>query len=107
MLPPHVGEMSILEDESLFEFPEPETYDSQITERLHIDYSFTLLEATYLHTLNQHMSDSDYISFNLAVEDDLILPIESILDYNYFVNKNGEIEERYPYCKHCGSKKVY
>ena len=36
----------------------------------------------------------------------LILPIESILDYNYFVNKNGEIEERYPYCKHCGSKKV-
>lgn len=23
MLPPHVGEMSILEDESLFEFPEP------------------------------------------------------------------------------------
>ena len=25
--------------------------------------------------------------------------IESILDDNYFVNKNGEIEERYPYCK--------
>ena len=29
----------------------------------------------------------------------LILPIESILDDNYFVNKNGEIEERYPFCK--------
>ena len=28
-----------------------ETYDSQITERLRTDYSFTLLEATYLHTL--------------------------------------------------------
>lgn len=46
-----------------------ETYDSQITERLRTDYSFTLLEATYLHTLNQHMSDSDYVSFGLAVED--------------------------------------
>lgn len=28
------------------------------------------------------------------------------MDDNYFVNKNGEIEERYPFCKHCGSKKV-
>ena len=35
----------------------------------------------------------------------LILPIESILDENYFVNSQGIVEEREPYCKHCGSKK--
>jgi len=35
----------------------------------------------------------------------LILPIESILDENYFVNSQGIVEERNPYCKHCGSKK--
>ena len=35
----------------------------------------------------------------------LILPIESILDENYFVNSQGIVEERKPYCKHCGSKK--
>ena len=29
------------------------------------------------------------------------------MDDNYFVNKNGEIEERYPFCKHCGSKKKF
>lgn len=46
-----------------------ETYDSQITDKLRTDYSFTLLEATYLHTLNQHMTESDYVSFGLATED--------------------------------------
>ena len=35
----------------------------------------------------------------------LILPIESILDENYFVNSQGIVEECNPYCKHCGSKK--
>ena len=35
----------------------------------------------------------------------LILPIESILDDNYFVNSQGILEERDPYCKHCGAKK--
>lgn len=35
----------------------------------------------------------------------LILPIGAILDDNYFVNSQGIIEERNPYCKHCGSKK--
>ena len=33
----------------------------------------------------------------------IILPIESIINDKYFVNKKGIIEERNPYCKHCNS----
>ena len=46
-----------------------ETYDSRITDKQRTDYSFTLLEATYLHTLNQRMHAGDYVSFGLAAED--------------------------------------
>lgn len=35
----------------------------------------------------------------------LILPIASFLDDNYFINSEGIIEEVNPYCKHCGSRK--
>lgn len=34
----------------------------------------------------------------------LILPIDAILDDNYFVNSQGIIGERNSYYKHCGSK---
>ena len=43
--------------------------------------------------------------FDKKIYPQLILPIESILDDNYFVNSEGILEEREPYCKHCGSKK--
>ena len=33
----------------------------------------------------------------------IILPIESILDGNYFVNSKGVIEYRKPYCTKCNS----
>ena len=44
--------------------------------------------------------------FDKKIYPQLILPIGSILDDNYFVNSEGILEEREPYCKHCGSKNV-
>ena len=43
--------------------------------------------------------------FDEKIYPQLILPIESILDDNYFVNNEGILEEREPFCKHCGAKK--
>lgn len=34
-----------------------ETYDSQVTEKLRTDYSFSLFEATIFHTTNQRITD--------------------------------------------------
>lgn len=45
--------------------------------------------------------------FDDKIYPQLILPIESILDDNYFVNSQGIVEEREPYCKHCGAKKFF
>ena len=36
----------------------------------------------------------------------IILPIESILDGNYFVNSKGVIEYRKPYCTKCNSRNI-
>ena len=36
----------------------------------------------------------------------IILPIESILDKNYFVNSKGVIEYRKPYCTKCNSRNI-
>ena len=43
--------------------------------------------------------------FDEKIYPQLILPVESILDDTYFVNSQGILEEREPYCKHCGAKK--
>ena len=43
--------------------------------------------------------------FDEKIYPQLILPIESILDDNYFVNSQGILEEREPFCKHCSAKK--
>ena len=43
--------------------------------------------------------------FDEKIYPQLILPIESILDDNYFVNGQGILEEPEPFCKHCGAKK--
>lgn len=36
----------------------------------------------------------------------IILPIESILDKNYFVKSDGVIEYRKPYCTKCNSYNI-
>ncbi|WP_305557486.1 hypothetical protein [Methanobrevibacter sp. V74] len=43
--------------------------------------------------------------FDEKIYPQLILPIGAILDDDYFVNSQGIVEEREPYCKHCGAKK--
>ena len=47
----------------------------------------------------------DEKDFDEKIYPQLILPIESILDDNYFVNSQGILEEREPFCKHCSAKK--
>ena len=49
------------------------------------------------------LDEKDFVEKNYV---QIILPIESILDEDYIVNENGEIEERNPYCKRCGSRNV-
>ena len=48
---------------------ENRSYDSLSTDKKKSDYSFTLLEATYLEHTGLHFEASDYISFGLANED--------------------------------------
>lgn len=48
------------------------SYDTLITEKPKSDYSFTLLEATYLDRLGIRFSPSDYISFGLATREGLL-----------------------------------
>ncbi len=46
---------------------------------------------------------------NYEIDDNsfqIILPIESILDKNYFVNSKGVIEYRKPYCTKCNSYNI-
>lgn len=46
--------------------------------------------------------ENDFVEKNYV---QLLLPIASFLDDNYFINSEGIIEEVNPYCKHCGAKK--
>ena len=46
--------------------------------------------------------ENDFVEKNYA---QLLLPIASFLDDNYFINSEGIIEEVTTYCKHCGAKK--
>lgn len=48
---------------------ENRSFDSLPTDKKKSDYSFTLLEATYLERTGLHFEDSDYVSFGLANED--------------------------------------
>ncbi len=45
------------------------SFDALITDTKKSDYSFTLLEATYLERMGLHFEPSDYISFGLADKD--------------------------------------
>lgn len=49
-----------------------QTFDSLITDARKSDYSFTLLEATYLERTGLHLEPTDYISFGLANKEGLL-----------------------------------
>ena len=62
----------------------------------------------------QYIFDGDFVDpvrngfvVEKEISDDnsmqVILPIKSIINEKYFVNDDGIIEERYPYCNHCNS----
>jgi len=55
------------------------TYDSIVTEHKKSDYSFTLLEASYLERTGIHISSSDYISFGLVTKDGLLTRAGALL----------------------------
>lgn len=55
------------------------TYDSIATEHRKSDYSFTLLEATYLERAGMHMSLSDYKSFGLVTKDGILTRAGALL----------------------------
>ena len=45
--------------------------------------------------------------FDEKIYPQLILLISAIFDDNYLVNSQGIVEEREPYCIHCGAKKFF
>ncbi len=48
------------------------TYDSIVTDYNKNDYSFTLLEATYLERTSTRLGSSDYVSFGLMTKDNIL-----------------------------------
>ena len=46
-----------------------QTFDTLVTDAKKSDYSFTLLEATYLERTGLHFEPTDYVSFGLAAKD--------------------------------------
>lgn len=46
-----------------------QTFDTLVTDAKKSDYSFTLLEATYLERTGLHFEPTDYVSFGLATKD--------------------------------------
>ena len=61
------------------------TYDALATEFRKKDYSFTLLEATYLQRSHLHFSSSDYQSFGLVTKDDMLTRTGSLLTDQHIV----------------------
>ena len=62
-----------------------QTYDAIATEFRRADYSFTLLEATYLHRLGIRFEPTDYQSFGLATKEDILTRAGSLLADQYVV----------------------
>lgn len=61
------------------------TFDTLITDSKKTDYSFTLLEATYLERTKLHFEPTDYISFGLANKDGLLTNAGRLLADQYTV----------------------
>lgn len=62
-----------------------ETYDSTPTQFNKNDYSFTLLEATYLQRTKLHFEIKDYESFGLVTDDNVLTRAGSLLADQYIV----------------------
>ena len=61
----------------------------------------SILVVDYKDPVRKGFLVEDKIEVDKRVQ--VILPIESVINERYFVNENGIIEERNPYCKHCNS----
>ena len=62
-----------------------QTYDSLPTQFKKDDYSFTLLEATYLQRTKLHFDKKDYLSFGLINEDNMLTRAGSLLADQHIV----------------------
>ena len=62
-----------------------QTYDAIATEFRKADYSFTLLEATYLHRLGIRFESTDYQSFGLADKNEILTRAGSLLTDQHIV----------------------
>lgn len=61
------------------------SYDSLVTDKRKVDYSFTLLEATYLERTGLHFEKSDYVSFGLATREGYLTNAGKLLADQYIV----------------------
>ncbi|MDY0287922.1 MAG: ATP-binding protein [Sphaerochaeta sp.] len=64
------------------------SFDAMITDDRKSDYSFTLLEATYLEKTGIHFEPSDYISFGLAVNTGLLTNAGRLMADQYIVRNS-------------------
>jgi len=62
-----------------------QTYDAITTEFRKADYSFTLLEATYLHRLGIRFESTDYQSYGLADKEDMLTRAGALLTDQHIV----------------------
>ena len=61
------------------------TFDSLITDSRKADYSFTLLEATYLERTKLHFESTDYVSFGLSDKEGYLTNAGRLLSDQYIV----------------------
>ena len=64
------------------------SFDAIITDARKEDYSFTLLEATYLEKTGNHFASSDYISFGLADKDGFLTNAGKLMADQYIVRNS-------------------
>ena len=62
-----------------------QSFDTLLTDALKKDYSFTLLEATYLERTGLHFEPSDYISFGLADKNGFLTNAGKLMADQYIV----------------------
>lgn len=64
------------------------SFDAMITDTRKADYSFTLLEATYLAQTGLHFDPSDYVSFGLADKSSFLTTAGKLLADQYIVRNS-------------------
>ena len=64
------------------------SFDAMITDARKEDYSFTLLEATYLEKTGNHFAASDYLSFALADKDGFLTNAGKLMADQYIVRNS-------------------